>query len=364
MTILVTLVLVATVCFGVPAYGYDEVGSGRSCIDCHGAGTESEITAPVEPSGPHGGYTTTSNKCATCHTVHAAPADSVLLLPAETVKDTCMTCHDGTITDGEGVYGAIEAHTGSVPVANHSIDSTLTVPGGDGTSGGGDSEDRLFSGEYGFLTCSDCHSPHATDTVAAFTGDRARSEDTDPANPVTETTAIQSNRLLKQRPTSMDPGAPALAVYGSDWCGVCHTGRLNRTGIHNHPVESADNYPDSEPMYHYDLIARAGHTTILGTLGANNYGYVMPDKVTPGQPRMDEQQGHSPICQQCHEDARHVGDVTQFVVDGSEAFTVTGPDGTVDTDNPQFETFPHESQNDRFLLELGTDLCTNCHKPE
>lgn len=314
--------------------------SSLTCIDCHGT------TAATEATGPHGGYLATTNKCVTCHSVHGAVEGSLQLLPASTIKGTCETCHDGS--GGHGVYGVIYARTGTQPVSNHSIDATATVPGGDPVTPYG-GKDYTFTGEGGCLTCTDCHSPHAASVVAAFVGDRGRSDDDeDPDN------AVTSHRLLKQRPNSV----AAIANYGSDWCGACHQGRLSGSGIGgNHPVESSADLPaEGETMFHYGLVARAGQSPVEGTLGHNNYGYVMPSS-----PRIAEQVGHNAICQQCHEDSRKVGDVTGQQIDASEVFTITQVDGAAAGDNPRFQTFPHESTRSYLLVEEQDDLCTNCH---
>ncbi len=327
-----SIILLAMVLWIVPsvAFAYNEGGSVdpavTDCIDCH-AGDYS--------SGPHGGYIATSRKCVTCHAVHEAPASSVNLLPGPTVTATCAACHDGTA--GSGVYGALAA-AGLSPVSRHRIDVTDVVPGGDSSTGG--TSTATFLGENGYMSCDDCHSPHGAATVASFTGDRARN-DTD--------TAFVSDRLLRQRPTS---AVATVTVYGSDWCGACHKGRISASAIvHNHPTDST--VSTSSPFY-YEQVARVttetAITTELGTLGRTNRGYVMPS------PRSAEQTGHAPICQQCHEDVRSVGTsgaVTQF--------TVTQADGAQATDNPRFQVFPHESDNPSLLLEVNEDLCTNCH---
>jgi hypothetical protein len=126
-------------------------------------------------------------------------------------------------------------------------------------------------------------------------------------------------------------------------------------------VETATTQPDAGLRFHYDKIVRAGQAQVVGTLGHNNFGYVMPD------PRVAEQVadgGHLPICQQCHEDVRSVGNAIPQTVDPSENFVISGAgDGDVPTDNPRYQTFPHESQNQFFLVEAADSLCLNCHDP-
>ena len=101
----------------------------------------------------------------------------------------------------------------------------------------------------------------------------------------------------------------------------------------------------------------------MGTLGATNNGFVMP------LPRDVLQDGQGPICQQCHEDSRSIGDDPAqqqriSTLNGfNEQFTITTADGTTSTDNPRFQVFPHESSTARLLVESNDDLCTNCHVP-
>ena len=357
------------------AFAYDETvpPSGKTCPQCHGMEESQVSTTSVDPTrkGPHGGYSTGTQKCATCPTIHNANLGSVMLLPAATIKDTCNSCHDGT--GGQGVYGVIAARGMTVQSA-HRVETTNLIPGGDAD---GSSRTATFSADGGFLTCSDCHSPHDADTVDAFTGDRAR-ESTPAAFAGVSSTL--TNRLLRQRPTS---SATTVTAYGSDWCGGCHTGRISShdaTAIANHPTDSAatTDAPGWTP-FTYENVARQTAlnttTTVMGTLGANNFGYVMWESTGTPSVRSPLQAGHYPICQQCHEDARHVGDdvanpLTVSTLNGNdERFAVTQADGAPDgalgsLDNPRFQVFPHESQNERLLLEDTTDdLCLNCHQP-
>jgi predicted CXXCH cytochrome family protein len=304
-----------------PALAYDEVDSGDACDDCH-AGF-------YDRQGPHGGYTTSTTKCQTCHSVHAAPPGGDMLLPGSTISATCFTCHDGTSTNGQGVYGAIEAQ-GITPASRHRVETTDIVPGGDPVTGG--SKSYVFGGLGGTLSCGDCHSPHDASTVNAFTGDRWRSEDA---------SQFVSNRLLKNRPNGIGYD---IVEYDSDWCGACHRGRLTfGSAVENHPVEST-----AVAGYHYyDSVVRTGD--VAGTLGQHNGGYIMD---TPLEGTGNE--GHYPICQQCHEDTRDV----------ESGFAITSPDGTptASTDNPRFQNFPHEAVNEYLLVETDDDLCLgNCH---
>ncbi len=208
-------------------YCHDPHGSfipDMPCADCHGdePGGLAEGYDQGNFQGPHGGYTTGTTKCSNCHSVHMA-GSGVVLLPEPTIVATCFTCHDGT--GGWGVYGVIEARTGSAPGGGHSYEETSAIPGGDDSTGG--TSTRSFKGPDGTLICTDCHSPHGSNTVAAFKGDRRRLRYDHPS--------ITSDRLLLQSPTGATTGT---AEYGSDWCASCHSGRHSGGMVMNHPVDS------------------------------------------------------------------------------------------------------------------------------
>lgn len=337
--------LVVLAC-AVPAYAYNETGtvppSLTACDSCHESGSVSIAGTDTARQGPHGNYLTTTKKCQTCHLVHEAAGGGTSLLMTATVTATCGTCHDGT--GGRGVYGVLLAR-GLTPAARHRVDTTTVVPGGDPSTGG--SKVASFTGGVGgTLGCIDCHSPHNASTVPSFTGDRVRI--------ATDTAGFTSNRLLRKRPTSSDV---TVTAYGSNWCGACHKGRLKTNLVHNHPSETTA----VAGTYYYQTAPRAtsvASTVTNGTgLGRNNFGYVMPD------PRTAQQTGHYPLCQQCHEDARTVGDTLQGQISAAEVFRIVESDGTSATDNPRFQVFPHEGVNARMLVEVEDDLCTNCHDP-
>ncbi|MCE5204079.1 MAG: cytochrome c3 family protein [Coriobacteriales bacterium] len=352
----------ALLCTPAAAYGWAEGGVyyDGDLMDCSACHAEDFPFSTRE--GPHGGYTSTTDRCSLCHTVHAAPAEGVLLLPKATIRDTCLFCHDGT--GGYGVYGAIQAR-GLVVGAAHSIDETDVVPGGDATTGG--SATVVFGSEDGCLSCDDCHSPHASSVVATFSGERVRFH----ASDLGWLGYWSTNKLLKKRPTGSES---TVTVYGSDWCLACHKGRASGGAIMNHPVDSL--MSTSAPFF-YDRVAivttDTSLETTLGTLGLlgavpgdlsgamwHNRGFVMP------YPRTAEQQGHGPICQQCHEDSRIVGEPGAVAHAQVYRYGDGQTSGDAGTDNPLFQTFPHETQNFRMLVEATTtavtdDLCLNCH---
>jgi hypothetical protein len=336
-----------------PAFAYQESSTSTdpsdtpsyACPSCHGleSGVASPTVAPAPQGGtrkgPHGGFSTLTNKCETCHSVHSAAATSRVLLPAPTIAGTCNTCHDGT--GGGGVYGVIERRTGQQP-GGHRIgvatDGAISVPGGDPS---GDALERSFTGENGGLTCTDCHDPHDANTVEPFVGDRARSEND-------TTTGVSTNRLLRNRPTS---ASEDVASYGSEWCQSCHQGASR--GTMTHPVAGKDTTFTAD----YDNVARLASydssevAAAKGPLGGSNLGYVVP----PGGDR-------APICQQCHEDSRSIAnDMSEpGTVDAATESFSPSVDG-VTPGNPTFQNFPHETVNPSMLVEQRDSLCLNCH---
>lgn len=363
------LFAVAGAAFAYPneLVGYSGDLPRTECTDCHSAsendilnpGSDPDLLAAVR-KGPHGGYTTGTSKCQTCHSLHDAPTGGTKLLPGETVKNTCESCHDGT--GGTAVYGVIKARTGLEPASAHRIEQTNVIPGGDA---GGGSLTGSFMGPGGTLTCSDCHAPHDNQTIAPFTGDRLRST-------VASDTAYatESNRLLRQAPTG---SVTTVSAYGANWCATCHAGRSAQHApesgaLQNHPVMQDDSYTyDNLPV-----VSGVGSlTTALGKLGQSNRGYVMPGP-TLSEPTLKTplQQGYAPLCQQCHEDMRSVGpsvrQTNPTLKSAAQEFSVTQPDGLSATDNPRFQVFPHESDADNFLVRAPAptepySLCLSCH---
>jgi predicted CXXCH cytochrome family protein len=335
---------------------YNPTYNTWQCPDCHGYEDGATTITPLPRSvpstwtwdseagtnvgtrkGPHGGYTTGTQKCATCHTVHDANALGAILMPSATVSEVCFTCHDGT--GAGGVYGVI-ARRGFTVNAAHRIDVTNQVPAGNTN---GSTSSPTFNGS-GLLTCTDCHSAHNSLTVKPFIGDRLR------ATNDTNAASVRSNRLLRQRPISSTATA---TEYGSSWCTGCHQGRHIPTNpMGDHVVADTT----TTASWNYNNVVKASgyntSTVTTGALGGSNFGYVMKDN-----PRGSQTQ---PICQQCHEDARKIGDATQFQIDSATESFTPSLDGST-TGNPRFQTFPHESNLEAFVIETYSNLCLNCH---
>ncbi len=209
------------------------------CVDCHGDDRD-DWTG----EGPHGYYTTETAKCGLCHTVHTAPFGGTLLLPAGTISDSCLSCHDGT--GAVGVYSQITAR-GGVVAAEHRVDTTSTIPGGST-----DLSKDLF--------CGSCHSVHRATTVEPYLRDTGKA--------FSSAEYITTDNLLRDNVN--DTASGTYPVYGAAWCASCHDERSSGGVVHNHPVSKTATY----------------------TLGRSNDGY--------------SDTSDDPYCQQCHEDYRDV----------------------------------------------------------
>lgn len=125
---------------------------------------------------PHGGFSTNSNLCADCHTMHGAVGKN--LLWANTTYGTCDYCHDGTgslynVVDGQvknttdattkvslaGLFGTFVKTAGSVQSMHPANDQASKAVGTD--LGGSASTNNTFT----TFSCASCHDPHGKKNV-------------------------------------------------------------------------------------------------------------------------------------------------------------------------------------------------------
>lgn len=116
-------------------------------------------------SGPHGGYTTTTNKCADCHSTHYA-AGSFMLLRANSREAACDYCHGGGGGSTINIMMDNDYKLMSDPTT-----ATAGIAVVDGSSGNGTGHTLGYTGnapadikpaysQAAGLACFDCHSPH------------------------------------------------------------------------------------------------------------------------------------------------------------------------------------------------------------
>lgn len=362
LIIAITFVLLIGTTTAASAYKLpgDRKLPSNDCIKCHSTASR------VNDTGPHGGYTTGTNKCAVCHTVHKASSAS--LLPGATVTAACNYCHDLTGT-AAGPYNMTGITTAEVYGA-HKVQgingwtAVSSIPGGDAATGGATVINAAYQGKMSgsTFTCDSCHTPHAIvgTTVEPYLGEsqvKKAMEDDD-------IKFFVSSRLLKNKPNGV---TNPINQYGTAWCSSCHTGRDNMGGVYNHPVyydgvaysylQDITYVNGSSPqkvkdqgylrMYFMGDINQADSSDMKFT---NKY-YRMTStepltgaaRDTDGYLNYDSFKGKGPTCQQCHASARDVDKL------------FGGPG------KPARFSFPHLSTNKALLVETGDDFCTNCH---
>lgn len=346
--------------------------SSLDCITCH-AGAEERT------SGPHGGYTNTTNRCSTCHDVHANEGNAQLL-PGTTLTAVCMSCHDLTAT-ASGPYNmggdkiAAAHRITSIDFNGYRntgilIEGITAIPGGNGVDGGVDNLNTASQGSLSgtVFTCASCHTPHGVNTVKPYLGESTLKVTNDELADG-QFKLYLTSRILKRNPNQAEID-PEPTEYGSSWCISCHKGR--RSGIsdkHNHSVD------EIAPAYRFlDLAPETDFLHGETKFSVGDDGYILVDtRANPAEnaemkrdPRsnqqysmipLDEYSGKTrpdgftpfkdypkgPSCQQCHGNARDVESPYQ------------------NHNNPQKTNFPHVSSKNGFLVETEDDLCTNCH---
>ncbi len=114
-------------------------------------------------AGPHGGYTTTTNKCADCHSTHYA-AGTFMLLRANSREAACDYCHGGGGGSTINIMMDNDYRDGSYNMTMASAETTTSRGYGTGHTLGyaGNSPTDInpaYSDPDG-LACFDCHTPH------------------------------------------------------------------------------------------------------------------------------------------------------------------------------------------------------------
>ncbi|MCL4079320.1 hypothetical protein MX659_06960 [Coriobacteriia bacterium Es71-Z0120] len=114
-------------------------------------------------SGPHGGYTTTTNKCQDCHSTHYA-SGSFMLLRANSREAACDYCHGGGGGSTINIMMDNDYRSGSYDPSQASAIPTETMGYGTGHTLGykGNAPADIkpaYSDTQGF-SCFDCHTPH------------------------------------------------------------------------------------------------------------------------------------------------------------------------------------------------------------
>lgn len=240
---------------------------------------------------PHGGYDISTNACLSCHDIHEALGDYVLMRE-DTVTNTCGTCHDTYKTTGVP-WDNPSGYKGDTPgtasgLAVYEIDEAdrfdkvgghrlglnefgssdlgfADMPDSDGEDanyipGGVETLtaiDNLNFGEYTDATdfaatdglyCASCHTPHGE--FGQIARETATTDTNGDGDITYEDGAIPADsRLQLSKPNHSDTEV-TIDDWGSEagtWCVSCHENREYDPGIvNNHDdqfcVQCHDNY--------------------------------------------------------------------------------------------------------------------------
>lgn len=150
---------------------------------------DATIQGMTDPNDPHGGYTSSTNRCKTCHAVHLAEG-SYRLLRVSASSTECDYCHknpSGIISTATKVKGDTpEGHTMGSGASQTAPDETDT---------------DAFVADGGGLKCADCHSVHDNNTV--------------------QLADMSSTNMLKENPDG-NGSAFTSSNYQTEWCADCH----------------------------------------------------------------------------------------------------------------------------------------------
>lgn len=288
--------------------------------------------------------------CNICHDIHEATQQK--LLPEQTISDFCFLCHDGTAANLDGdldagaylatvaTYTANNIIYGQFPstwtVSRHTVQSNYTNLGTPTSAIPlGDTKVLNFDGSETVLKCTSCHSPHGYRVVATFTSKSLEPTSTASDSDI-ERAAGNWDRTMILRKNLQ---GVTVSQYGSAWCAACHNQAAG--GTHpDHPIDTTTEYnwflefnDAGDPRWSYEdepyWLYFFDHTY----------------EATSGAP--------NPLCHSCHDDA---AETTQ----STAGYSLSGKGFTTKTFE-YLDNFPHETANDKMLVELGDDLCLNCH---
>lgn len=198
-------------------------GTSGACSACHGAvpptidGSEAS-TGPTgwDPGGenaavptPHKGYSSSTDKCGVCHSVHMAPANGEMLLRT-TVAAACEYCHVTTNLGGTVVYGGVVERYYSV-------------------------SDSTAHNRTSYSSCRSCHSVHGSNTLGGANDTKIlRDWSLDDTGPTYTAEVLD----MWPDPASLNDDDAQITA----WCSGCH----------KYFVQSHDTTLTTQSFDHYD----------------------------------------------------------------------------------------------------------------
>lgn len=321
--------------------------------------------------GPHGGYTTTTNKCQDCHAVHLA-SGAFMLMRSDTRENACDFCHAGgggsalnvqmdNAYDADGLVAGNTAGQGTGHTIGYAGLSPLDIkPAYWDTAG---------------LVCFDCHTPHGASTrvLTTFADPGRRSGGSYVSEIHTGSTLVT---------VSADPAGIDLATYsggaGSYWGPSVDEGNL---------VSVQDGNVTSHPIY------PTGRFLLLGNPHATAAEFA-EDTVTGSDPGSALQLGYNKIAidwdaplgpadsgDTGDQDATHGGDyfgstglmsLSEFCTDchdgaagaSTQTSTVWQRSGADGLGGTYVTAYSHDSQPRGYLRQLVLEPGGTPHNPD
>lgn len=211
------------------------------------------------PQGPHGGYTTSTNKCKECHAVHLATG-MYRLTRADSASQACDFCHNETtglatkkVSLNENAHGLSATPPDPVVAPDDTTPTPYSVP----------------SANWG---CDKCHSVHNNSVVKLADEPTTKLLKADP-NP--------GKTYFYYNPSLIDTSTRSTPQKLAAWCSACHNTNF---GYHK-TAKQYDKNGQTINVYGHD-VAEDSATIDPNTGFATN---VNPDDPNAG-----------PNCKQCH----------------------------------------------------------------
>ncbi len=309
----------------------------------------------------HSNYTSTTEACASCHTTHTGIGEALLQFGSAT--DTCMTCHDGTVTSTYDVKHGLIGTTGALTAAgmfgdetepsasSHNVSGNLKIsaaPGGiestepDYANLNDDGVQVSWDVKFG---CQSCHDPHGQ-------GGNARLLSPDP-NGVGWVEYNKGDNATQGGTKNVTLTGYDVTNYTSDWNknGVADTWILgypypnvvyvNGTKVTNVALDNSLGYTlvkftSPIPNAQIDKITADFVPGLVVKMNITNY--LQPDE------RVSHITGLNDFCGACHTKFKNFGHLTTGHVVGVDA------------------TFAQAQVDERKLkLENGNVSCETCH---
>lgn len=320
------------------------------------------MTSEVKSFSPHGPYSSDTDKCSSCHRMHANNASKLLPLPAKT--ELCVSCHakgqgadtavmEGVYLDGQGIsQGHTLGTTGSPLLGGgfNYVGGTQAVTGRH-TLGVAGSPYGTGDGTVYTLTCMDCHTPHHNNNYRLLrrqpggtNGDFAVAYN----GPWTDASqTVQGGNYMAYTVTDFNPAVPGVQEYTRNyrdgiaaWCSACHQQYMTRgfpsTDIYN----SGDIYGSTNRYRHPVGCVITGETDTVNGI-TYHLSTDLPLEDTAGNGRTADDRMTCLTCHQAHGSAARM--TGSAVLDSGDRGSL--PAGT----------------NGIILRTDGRQLCVDCH---